>query len=779
MKYTKIKLTLLFNLLAFIAYSQQVQLKFINEETNGPIVGMAVYIKALNGVKNSGITDSDGLLTIDKIKMPFEIETRHINFKKQQYTISDTNDLTFKLKPKVTQMDDIVIGGDPYKNVSIDRDMYVVDEISRTEIEQLGGNNLGDVLNYHMNISVTPDPATGRSTVSMFGLTGEYVKILIDNVPVVSDNGVGNNIDITQIGLENVERIEVAEGSMGVLYGSNAVAGVINIITKKGGKSNWNIKTSLQEETIGQEYAWFNQGRHIQNISVSKKSFDHLFTSIGFRRNDFVGFFNGYEGKDHTVSSSGTAKGRGYEWNPKDQFSINSLVNYQLSDNIGIFYKYDYYDEKLDIYDKQVVSGEGLAKMEYTATDELYTTKRQSHQLNIDGDLFQKANFNFLVSYQNQERKYEDYTYNIGRGIKSATTGLVTNQTSKVYFSKGMINLPASDKFLVLTVGYEYEHQKGYDAIASGRQSDNIATQTLEYKDIFSSFRFFPKSKINLTPGFRFNINSRYNNHLIWSVVANAKLAENINTKFVLGSAYKTPNYTQLFYYFVDSNHNFTGNPDLKPEDGISILWTTTNESKFGSLVLRNSLKAYYFNIQDKITFSSIVEKRSDSPTDITRYTYLNVNEYNSAGLSFDNTISHKKLQINVGAEYLGINQSMEKLEDNGYLFRWNASSQVAYEIPKIAVKLSWKLKYNGGGERYFDNGSSVYKAKVDGFAMMDASLGKSMLNRALRGILGVRNLMDMVSVNISGAPPGYPTSQLFAYGRSFYFKLEYSLNLN
>ncbi len=49
----------------------------------------------------------------------------------------------------------------------------------------------------------------------------------------MGDIGLGNNIDLTKLNINNVERIEVVRGSMGVDYGSNAVAGVINIITKR------------------------------------------------------------------------------------------------------------------------------------------------------------------------------------------------------------------------------------------------------------------------------------------------------------------------------------------------------------------------------------------------------------------------------------------------------------------------------------------------------------------------------------------------------------------
>src|SRR5690606_10472136 len=126
--------------------------------------------------------------------------------------------------------------------------------ITKEDIQNLGAVNLGDVLNQYINITVTPDSSTGSSKVSMFGLDSRYFKILIDNVPLVSENGFGNSTDLSQINLNDVERIEIIEGAMGVTHGANAVSGILNIITKKSADHKWEIQLTSQEETIGKEF---------------------------------------------------------------------------------------------------------------------------------------------------------------------------------------------------------------------------------------------------------------------------------------------------------------------------------------------------------------------------------------------------------------------------------------------------------------------------------------------------------------------------------------------
>lgn len=138
---------------------------------------------------------------------------------------------------KLEKIEEVVLTGQ-YTQQSINKSIYKVEVIDAQQIKNMAATNVADVLNQSLNILITSDRNSGNSTASLLGLGGEYTKILIDNIPVVGDVGLGNNIDLTKLNINNVERIEVVRGSMGVDYGSNAVAGVINIITKKALRKN-------------------------------------------------------------------------------------------------------------------------------------------------------------------------------------------------------------------------------------------------------------------------------------------------------------------------------------------------------------------------------------------------------------------------------------------------------------------------------------------------------------------------------------------------------------
>lgn len=782
MKLTTIYLLLILSSTVCLGQGEKLSLTFINKETREPVEGVTVFVEPADGQKISRVTDENGKITLPKLDFPIHINARHVGFQTVVKTASNIDDLTFEIEPSVQLLKDVQIDSDPYQDVAIDTQLFDVRKVDRKVIDQLGGNNLSDVLNYNMNMTIVPDVATGRSTVNMFGLSGEYVKILVDNVPIAGDNGSGNNIDISQINLENVERIEISEGTMGVQYGSNAVAGVINIITKKHLDKKWEIQASVQEESVGTEYDWFDEGRHIQNLQASVNVTDKLYASAKVSRNDFKGFFNHYKGKNY----DGTDDLRGYEWNPKEQLSATGLINFDFSPSVSAFYKFEFYNETLDIYDHTVNSRLGIdGEPDHTATDEQFWTNRFGHQVNVSGDLGHLP-FWIIGSWQKQERLYENYTYNIDYQSKTSTHGKVTNQSSEVFYSKGNLNdLLSKNGLFSLDLGYEAEYQKGYDAIASGNYSDRILEQDLWYTGLFLTTPFTPTEKLSFIPGLRFNHNSRYNDHLIWSSAFNYQWPHEINTKLVVGSAYKTPNFSQLYYYFVDANHNVTGNADLTPEDGFSLMLDIDRTSQIGDWQVKVGLKAYHYNIDDKITLVQILDENSTGQS-ISRFTYLNADNYKNYGATLENAFKYRSFDWLIGMNYIFTKQYLEAaIEDYAHTSTFSATSRMSYAVQDLGLRFGLNVKYNGPGQQFYQSGDTIEPGELKGYTLMGASIQKSFLDNSLNLTVGGRNLLNVISVNASGLSAGgghdgvVPTTQFFSTGRSWFLKLSYVFHSN
>ncbi|MDC6365695.1 MULTISPECIES: TonB-dependent receptor plug domain-containing protein [Flavobacteriaceae] len=687
----------------------------------------------------------------------------------------------------INELDEVILTGES-KVMSLSKKLFAVGVVDKQDIAKVAGNNLADILNYNLNITITPDASTGRSTVTMFGLDAQYVKILIDGIPMASDNGVGNNIDITQINLEDVERIEIVEGSMGVLYGDNAVAGVINIVTKRGleGDYAWQVQVSVQEETVGNEFSLFNRGRHIQNFKVSNQINDKIGYSVGASRNDYAGFYNTYKGKDYVNIQDNAVVNdglRGTEWNPKEQLTAFGNLNATLGKH-NIFYKLQYFDESVNVYDRNVTgrldSGTGLVNP--TALDEIYDTDRLVNNLNISGPVKGLTTYNLSFSYQTQKRYFQQYVYNIlQRGIESFIADDLS-QSSDILYSKGFVsNIVPKSEFYNLQLGYEFTRQTGFDAIATGEYSTDVVENTLENYDFFGVMDFNLTDKLSFYPGARFTNNTQFGNKLIWSLSSTYDFTNTLKLKAVFGSAFRAPNFEELFFYFVDANHNVQGNPELQPEDGISIFLNLENKFKIKENgLLKSAIKSYYFDIQDKIASVATTDENDRS-----LFTFDNVDYSRILGFSWENSLRIGQWQVGLGATYMGestsINESSESNTD--YLWSFNLQSNLGYTIPSLNTIVSAQLKYSGRTQVLLEGTDGLVVGRTDDFTWMDASI-KTNVTKDMAITLGARNIFDIVTVNASDVPTGAHgssagSSRLFGNGRSYYLKLLYNLNFN
>ncbi len=691
-----------------------------------------------------------------------------------QETVIDTT--------QVEKLSEVVVVGE--SNVmSLSKKLFTVGTIKRKDIENVAGNNLADVLFNNLNITVNPDASNGRSTISLFGLDGQYVKILIDGIPVVSDNGVGNNIDITQINIDDVERVEIVEGSMGVLYGDNSVAGVINIITKRGLRDDgWEIQLSLQEETVGQEFEFFDQGRHIQNFRVTNQVNEKLSYSFGASRNDFAGFYNGFRGQNYANIQDGTVVNdslRGTEWNPKEQITASANLDLDIGKH-NFFYKLQFFDENLDIYSRIVNGRFEDGRLNPTALDRNYETDRWVSNLNVSGPLKGKTKYNVSFSYQTQKRNYQEYVYNIINQQTQSIETDVLSQSSNVWYSKAFINhiVPKSN-FFDLQFGYEFTNQTGFDAIATGDYSSDVVENTITNYELFGVSEFKPTKKLSINPGARFTHSSQFKNHLIWSLSSTYDFTEKLKLKAVVGSAYRAPNFEELFFYFVDANHNVRGNPNLQPEDGISVFVNLKDNYRIAEEgFLSPSFNIFYIDLKNAITSITTEDENGNL-----LFTQDNIDYSKRLGFTLDNGFIYKNWNIGLGATYLGITNAVNKSLGNSFEYLWNLNLQtsLAYSIDKWDTTLSTQLKYTGKTQGVFtDAEGELFIGETDAFTWLNASV-RADLSTHVSATFGARNILDVVSIN-TGASAGAHSastaaSRLIGNGRSYFLKLSYNLN--
>lgn len=116
------------------------------------------------------------------------------------------------------------------KGVAVSGATEQVKVIGAQTIKEMGAQNAAEVLQNQSGILISQDAQLGTG-ISLQGLSGQSVKILVNGAPVAGR--LNGNIDISQIPTNQIEQIEIIEGPMSVLFGSDAMGGIINIITKQ------------------------------------------------------------------------------------------------------------------------------------------------------------------------------------------------------------------------------------------------------------------------------------------------------------------------------------------------------------------------------------------------------------------------------------------------------------------------------------------------------------------------------------------------------------------
>lgn len=682
------------------------------------------------------------------------------------------------------KIEEVVITGQ-YTQQSINKSIYKVEVINAEQIKNMAVTTAAEVLNQSLNIQIVPDSGDGNSSVSIMGLNGAYTKILIDNIPVVNDRGSGNQTDLSKINVNNIERIEVVKGAMGVEYGNNAVTGVINIITKKNYNKKVNVNLSLQEETVGKDYDWFKKGngRHVQTLNLGYKINDNWTVTADINHNDFQGYkgkYNGY--KYFTESNDGL---RGYEWLPKDLLTMNAAVRY-AKNNTTLFYKVNYLKEDIN-YRNQIVQDFPLGGGErtYIANDKDYFTNRWIHQFNIQTKLG-RINYMGDFSYQTQKRETQDYRYDIPNRTEISRAAKSTYYDSKVLYSRGMFsNFLDSEKFN-FQLGYELDRTSGFatgSTIAyNPQESNNINRAIFSYAN-FISAEWKVTDDLSLRPGYRLALSDRFDSQMNYSLTARYSTSEKSDLRAVFGSSNRFPTYEELYTYVVDANHDIRGNENLKPETGYSLgLFWDYKLSNANAWKFDVSLSGMYLDVKDRI--ENVVV--SNSPL---KYTYLNINKYNSLLFGGGFTAKRSNFSLNAGVSVMGISQeliSSNVTSPDDYNFYAEANLAVNYILPKTNTLFALYYKYTGTSKQFTleQNGNvsaePVYiLGEVGSFNMLNVTISQPLFNNHFEIAAGVKNIFNVGTIRntvIQGdAHTAAVGDQNLFYGRSYFARLNYN----
>lgn len=691
------------------------------------------------------VTNTQGFVK-NKVQKKSQVAISFIGYHTLIDSITPGKSYTFKLSPKTNDLSEVVVTGQ-IKPETADKSIYNVQVINNLQIKNKAANNLAGLLSNELNIRVQNNGVLGAS-ISMQGLTGEHIKILIDGVPVIGrQNG---NIDLNQLNLQNVDHIEIIEGPMSVVYGSNALAGAINIITKKNTRPKLSAGINGYAESVGV---------YNTNAFITKNIHQHYLNVTGGRN-----LFDGYRMADSV---------RTFDFDPKIQYF--GTFDYGFNgNNLELLLTQDAFKEKLITYgsvnyDKEPYNDTLTFPI---ATDENHITLRTNSKASLNYSFKKNAKIEVLAAYSYYNKAKTTDRINLNTFDKKVVADTSRNDTSKFYGYMSRGNFSMWWDKLELLSGYDVNMEHG-----SGKRI--LETKSISEYAAFVNLKYSPMEALSLQGGARLIENSKYEAPVVYSLNAKWQPIDKLNIRASYGKGFRSPSLKELYLQFEDINHNVKGNPNLEAEFSENYNLSANYKTEKGKHRVNYSLKLYHNRINNKIDFAF------DS-IDATKADYININgTYKTIGGQFDvNYRFHPRFKFTAGVNYYG-NSKLALL--NEYTYTPDIVSSANYHNLKYNFRINLYWKRNGKKSQFIntsEDGEDVIKEQfLASYNMMDITISRPFFEDRLDVALGVKNLFNNKRIDGNGGVSSAPHSgggqnqSSIAWGRTVFAKLSFNIN--
>ena len=714
-------------------FGQQAAIIVIDAKSKESIPYASVSLQSIKtAVLKQYITDKNG-------KVPYEIkETSKILISFIGYeTLTDTVEpgisKTLFLVPAVLNMSETVITAQ-LKPEKADRSIYKINVINSRQIERKAATNLTDLLSTESNMRISQGGVLGTS-LSLQGLSGENVKFLVDGVPVVGR--INGNIDLNQLNLYNVDHVEIIEGPMSVIYGSNAIAGVVNIITKENRNSSLTAFANAYVESVGVYN--FNAGG-----SVHRKSNNF---SLDLSRNFFDGF-----------TTNDTA--RSLQWKPRLQYNADAYYLYS-AEKTRVKLSIQYFDE--------FIQDKGDLQKPYfeTAVDNYFHTVRQTSKIEASYTISANRQISMVGAYSTYVRKREVYQNDLTileKKLAGGDTTAVGSYLIRAWYNR---NYP----------GQKLNYQAGFDGNLEINEGERIAGGTQQIGDYagFVSVKYDPISKITLQPGARVTYNTKYKAPVVYSLNIKYGITSNTSLRATYARGFRAPSIKELYLDFVDINHNLHGNPDLKAESSNNVNLNFSYNRETSKAYLNTEFGLFYNYVDNMIWLFQV-------GNDITTYSYGNVSKFISQGIQANTTVNfYPKLILKGGISHVGRKFPDNTIDsgDKSFHYSTDFNAMVTYNFEKVNASITANYKYTGRFPQLTPDGA-FNNEYIQGYSSLDLSIMKSFLENRFSISTGGKNLLDVKDIKAGIVNSGAHTSggdgaSRVAWGRTFFVKLAYN----
>lgn len=576
---------------------------------------------------------------------------------------------------------------------AISESVVVTDVVTREQIEQAGAEDASQILDSMSGVEIV---RTFRGAgVRMQGLDSEYVLVLIDGQRMIGRrDGV---LDLSRIPAERIERIEVVKGAASALYGSDAIAGVINIITRE------------PEDPFSVEGHASYGSRNTAAGSVN----------LGLKRERWS-----------TGANVGWHSTDGYDWDPSDaqtdgsrirQGSVDLGANGKLTDRWRVSGDASYLQR-----DSRGVDQNGPANFDrHNLTEEAGVRAGTEHLLGDSAKLRANLTGSLLRDQYVQDQQGSD-----------ALDSYEESQESLIQLDSQLDWVLGKRQFL--SVGVEGSSEQ-MDSPRLSRPGERYRFAAYAQDEI----RLLADDQLAIVPSARIDMDSWFGVHPTPRLALRYDPIETLAFRLAAGQGFRAPVFKEMFIFFENpsAGYQVEGNPDLKPETSFNVSggveYSPADPVRLRVDLFRNQL-------ENMITYGMLADATAATAA---RWSYVNVASALTQGVELAAMLDLGDVgRLDLGYTYTytwSYEEGVERPLDGRAPHRGTAALSLGQD--------DWGLSGSArgsvvGATQFFldEDGDGVEdEVAIDPYISLDARLQQRVLHRRLALFVGVDNILN------------------------------------
>ena len=614
-----------------------------NEHTKKPIKDVNVVLKELN---QGTTTDENGYFDfqLDIPSNEIYIEFSHISFATIRWRGPPSEIINLEMKETFLKLSEVVITGTKTEFKSSDVPVFT-EIINSSDIQASNAFTVGELIEDRAGVCKMYN-FDGSFDYNLLGLDSKYILVLKDGQPITGK--FADKIDLDQIVLANVEKIEILKGPGSALYGTEAMGGVINIISKRS-TANYSGEIKFKNENFDGISSKFLENPSAQNLSYN------ISIPIESFRLDLSSTYQLLgKGENFTITGKDEASkinlDFGLSWHsPNKKHLIKTGYNY--FSRFDTTNTYTITDLLVKSSSTKILRKEIIAGHDFRIKKNILLTQRLNIN-NYDRTYEQTGIDDSFRRYANSNEKLSDYEMKIDVNFeKMSTVG-----------------------------GFEISDPSFKNDRAQGK------TYSRKTRSVFvqNDYKFSEKSKI--IAGLRYD---QYGRNQVYSprLAYLFQISEEMKFRISTGTGFRIPSFLELYidFYNVDNGYVVKGNKFLKPEKSAG----STINLEYISEKLRLNALAYQNRFKDKI-----ISTYKDTTSTIVFFEYENLarSEFRGIELFLDyliNSMMSFKCNVNIRKAVDGQDMPIENI------IPYSAGTRLAYDMPSLSLKLYFQSTFN------------------------------------------------------------------------------------